>query len=97
MQTVYLQYYKNKIQLRYCFLWLIYHTFYKGLKPCLIGFTVISNQLMTAVSAVDQCQHQQEKYFFFVSNEYEVNLISQSQLITVKALQTILYYEHNTL
>ena len=27
-----------------------------------------SYQLMTAVSAVDQCQHQQENYFFFVSN-----------------------------
>ena len=52
---------------------------------------------MTAVSAVDQCQHAQDNYWFCVSNKYEVNLVSKSQLITVKALQTILYYEHNTL
>ena len=36
-----LRYYKSKIQLRYCYLLLIYHTVYKGLKSCLIGFTVI--------------------------------------------------------
>ena len=52
---------------------------------------------MTAVSAVDQCQHQQENYYFCVLNQYEVNLVSKSQLITVKAQQTILYYEHNAL
>ena len=40
----------------------------KDLKSCSIGFTVISNQLMAAVSAVDQCQHQQENYYFCVSN-----------------------------
>ena len=55
-----LRYHKSRIQLRYCYLWLIYYTFYRGLKFCSIGFTVASNQLMTAVSAVDQCQHQQE-------------------------------------
>ena len=52
---------------------------------------------MTAVSAVDQCQHQQENYYFSVSNKYEVNLAPKSQLIKVKALRTILYYEHNIL
>ena len=50
---------------------------------------------MTAVSAVDQCQHAQENYWFCGSNM--VNLVSKSQLSTVKALQIILYYEHNTL
>ena len=63
-----LRYYKSRIQLRYCYLWLIYYTLYKGLKFCLIGFTVTSNQLMTAVSAVDQCQHAQENYCFCGSN-----------------------------